>query len=343
MNFIHPAIITNLNPAVNGPAECPSLDSARACHHNYSMHYTELPEGHKSGFVALAGRPNVGKSTLLNRLMGQQIAAVSPRPQMTRQKQLGILTLPEAQIIFMDTPGLHIPMHKLGEYMNAEAREALRDCDLILMMFDLNYAPSKEDEQVVEIVMSLKEEAELLATLNKVDLVDEAELPKRRDQFLMLIPDIPTITISATNGENLDQLMEAILERLPEGPRFYAKETITDTYERDIAADMIRAAALEYLREEVPYSIAVRIDTYTEREQHGAYIEATIFVERESQKGIVIGQGGKMLKRIGTWARQAIESATGRKVYLRLRVKVLPGWRNDENSLRKFGFSAEPE
>ncbi len=275
--------------------------------------------------------------------MGQQIAAVSPRPQMTRQKQLGILTLPEAQVIFMDTPGLHIPIHKLGEYMNAEARETLRDCDIILMLFDLNYPPSKEDEQVVEIVRSFKEKSELLAALNKVDLVEQDELADRKEQFLTLIGDIPTMTISATTGENLDALQEAIIERLPEGPRFYAPETITDTYERDIAADMIRAAALEYLREEVPYSIAVRIDTYTERNEHGAYIEATIFVERDSQKGIVIGQGGKMLKRIGTWARRAIESATGRKVYLRLRVKVLPGWRNDENALRRFGFTAEPE
>jgi GTP-binding protein Era len=307
------------------------------------MHYSEIPDGHKSGFVALAGRPNVGKSTLLNRLMGQQIAAVSPRPQMTRQKQLGILTLPEAQIIFMDTPGLHIPMHKLGEYMNAEARETLRDCDLILMIFDLNYPPSKEDERAVEIVKDFNEQKHILAALNKVDLVGESGLPERKEQFLNLIPGIQTITISATTGENLDDLMQAILNLLPEGPRFYAPETITDTYERDIAADMIRAAALEHLREEVPYSIAIRIDAYTERNEHGAYIEATIFVERESQKGIVIGQGGKMLKRIGTWARRAIESATGRKVYLRLRVKVLPGWRNDENALRRFGFSAEPE
>jgi GTP-binding protein Era len=306
------------------------------------MDYSEIPDGHKSGFVALAGRPNVGKSTLLNRIMGQQIAAVSPRPQMTRQKQLGILTRPEAQIVFMDTPGLHIPMHKLGEYMNAEAREILRDSDMILMVFDLNYPPSKEDEQVVKTVQSFKDETGVLTALNKVDLVNPGDLPERKDQFIKLFPDIVTITVSATNGENLDGLLKAILERLPEGPRFYAPETITDTYERDIAADMIRAAALEYLREEVPYSIAVRVDNYTEREEHGAYIEATIFVERESQKGIVIGQGGKMLKRIGTWARKAIEDTTGRKVFLRLRVKVLPGWRNDEHQLRRFGFSVEP-
>lgn len=306
------------------------------------MDYSEIPEGHRSGFVALAGRPNVGKSTLLNRFMGQQIAAVSPRPQMTRQKQLGILTRPEAQIIFMDTPGLHNPIHKLGEYMNAEARETLRDCDLILMVFDLNYPPSNDDEQVVKTVQEFKEDTEVLAALNKVDLVDDSDLPKRKEQFLSMIPEIHAITVSAATGENLDLLLDTILARLPEGPRFYAPETITDTYERDIAADMIRAAALEFLREEVPYSIAVRIDNYTEREEHGAYIEATIFVERESQKGIVIGQGGKMLKRIGTWARKAIETATGRKVFLRLRVKVLPGWRNDENALRRFGFSAEP-
>jgi GTP-binding protein Era len=307
------------------------------------MEYTEIPEGHRSGFVALAGRPNVGKSTLLNQIMGQQIAAVSPRPQMTRQKQLGILTLPEAQIIFMDTPGLHFPLHTLGKYMNAEARQTLQDCDLILMLFDLNYPPSKEDENVIEVVNNLEEDTQVLAVLNKVDLVEQEDLSKRKELFVNLMPEITAITVSATTGENIDELMDAILARLPEGPRFYAPETITDTYERDIAADMIRAAALEYLREEVPYCIAVRIDTYSERDEHGAYIEATIFVERESQKGIVIGQGGKMLKRIGTWARRAIESATGRKVYLQLRVKVLPGWRNDENQLRRFGFTAEPE
>ncbi|MGD8633509.1 MAG: GTPase Era [Anaerolineales bacterium] len=307
------------------------------------MEYTEIPAGHRSGFVALAGRPNVGKSTLLNQIMGQQIAAVSPRPQMTRQKQLGILTLPEAQIIFMDTPGLHFPLHTLGKYMNAEARQTLQDCDLILMLFDLNYPPSKEDENVIEVVNNLEEDTQVLAVLNKVDLVEQEDLSKRKELFVNLMPEITAITVSATTGENIDELMDAILARLPEGPRFYAPETITDTYERDIAADMIRAAALEYLREEVPYCIAVRIDTYSERDEHGAYIEATIFVERESQKGIVIGQGGKMLKRIGTWARRAIESATGRKVYLQLRVKVLPGWRNDENQLRRFGFTAEPE
>jgi GTP-binding protein Era len=243
----------------------------------------------------------------------------------------------------MDTPGLHFPLHTLGKYMNAEARQTLQDCDLILMLFDLNYPPSKEDENVIEVVNNLEEDTQVLAVLNKVDLVEQEDLSKRKELFVNLMPEITAITVSATTGENIDELMDAILARLPEGPRFYAPETITDTYERDIAADMIRAAALEYLREEVPYCIAVRIDTYSERDEHGAYIEATIFVERESQKGIVIGQGGKMLKRIGTWARRAIESATGRKVYLQLRVKVLPGWRNDENQLRRFGFTAEPE
>lgn len=320
----------------------PFLDSALPCHHNKPMEHSALPDDHKSGFVALAGRPNVGKSTLLNHLIGQQIAAVSPRPQMTRQKQLGILTRPEAQIIFMDTPGLHLPIHKLGEYMNAEALATLRDCDLILVLFDLNYPPSKEDEKVIESIADLGDELPVLAALNKVDLVPENELPDRRKLFIELIPDVEAITISAAEERNLEALLTAILARLPQGPRFYAMETITDTYERDIAADLIRAAGLEYLRKEVPYSIAVRIDNYTERNEHGAYIEATIFVERDSQKGIVIGQGGKMLKRIGTRARKAIEMVTGRKVYLQLRVKVLPGWRNDDSALQRFGFSGQP-
>lgn len=298
----------------------------------------EIPPGHRSGFVALAGRPNVGKSTLVNRLLGQPVAAVSPRPQMTRRRQLGILTRPEAQIIFVDTPGLHHPLHKLGEYMNAEALETLRDADLILAVFDLGRSPNREDEQVAEHVRDLAGSIPALAVHNKIDLVPADRLEARRQAFLALLPDIPALAVSATRGDGMQELLPAILERLPEGPRYYSEDTITDTFERDLAADLIRAAALEHLRNEVPHCIAVRIDAYKERNSHGAYIEATLFVERESQKGIVIGKGGEMLKRIGTWARREIEALTGRKVFLQLRVKVLPGWRNDEQMLKRFGF-----
>lgn len=302
------------------------------------MHDQEIPPGHRSGFVALAGRPNVGKSTLINRLLGQPIAAVSPRPQMTRRRQLGILTLPQAQIIFVDTPGLHTPLHKLGEYMNAEAIETLRDADLILAVFDISRPPNREDEQVAEHVRELDGAIPVLALHNKVDLVPADKLQAQQRAFSNLLPDIPAIAGSATRGDGMQDLLTAILERLPEGPRYYSEDTITDTFERDLVADLIRAAALEHLRNEVPHCIAVRIDEYKDREGRGAYIEATLFVERESQKGIVIGKGGEMLKRIGTWARREIEALTGRRVFLRLRVKVLPGWRNNEKTLKRFGF-----
>ena len=302
------------------------------------MESPEIPDGHRSGFVALAGRPNVGKSTLINRLLGQRIAAVSPKPQTTRQRQLGILTLPEAQLIFVDTPGLHEPLHKLGEKMNEEALSSLQEADVVLALFDLTRPPSEEDRHVVDQVKKIQEQIPTLIALTKVDRVPEERLSDRRAAFRALLPDADFLEISSTRGDNLDELVKRITVELPEGPLLYPEDTITDAYERDIAADMIRAAALKNLRDEVPHSLAIRIDEFEERNEHGAYIEATIFVERESQKGIVIGKGGKMLKTIGTFARTEIEAATGRKVYLKLRVKVLPGWRNDENKLKSFGF-----
>jgi GTP-binding protein Era len=302
------------------------------------MDTLESPAGFRSGFIAIAGRPNVGKSTLVNRLLQQQIAAVSPRPQTTRRKQLGILTLPDAQLIFVDTPGIHQPLHQLGERMNREALETLSDVDLILALFDLDQPPNEEDQQVVQAIRSLKEKPPLLGVLNKADLVPGDRLSERRAAYRTLLPEIDWITISAVDGQNMNALLENILAVLPEGPQYFPPDQITDTYERDISADLIRAAGMHYLQNEVPHSIAVRIDTYEERQDHGAYIEATLFVERESQKGIVIGKGGSMLKRIGTHARKEIEAVTGRKIFLRLRVKVLPGWRNDENALRQFGF-----
>ena len=302
------------------------------------MESPEIPDGHRSGFIALAGRPNVGKSTLINRLLGQRIAAVSPKPQTTRQRQLGILTLPEAQLIFVDTPGLHEPLHKLGEKMNEEALSSLQEADVVLALFDLTRPPSEEDRHVIDQVKKIQGQIPTLIVLTKVDRVPEERLSDRRAAFRALLPDAYFLEISSTRGDNLDELVKRITVELPEGPLLYPEDTITDAYERDIAADMIRAAALKNLRDEVPHSLAIRIDEFEERNEHGAYIEATIFVERESQKGIVIGKGGKMLKTIGTFARTEIEAATGRKVYLKLRVKVLPGWRNDENKLKSFGF-----
>jgi GTP-binding protein Era len=294
--------------------------------------------GYQSGYIAVMGRPNVGKSTLLNKLLNQTVAAVSPKPQTTRFQQVGILTLPDAQLIFIDTPGLHHPQHKLGEYMNQDARLALEDADIALLVVDGRQLPTDEDRLFVEILKELDPQPAVFLLLNKIDQLSAAEISERTSQYQDLLPGRELIPISAYSGENLDLLLSKIQNVLPDGPQYYPEDQITDLYERDIAADMIRAAAMGHLQHELPHVIAVRIDEYKERNQQGAYIAATLFVERESQKGILIGEGGKMIKRIGSSARQEIETMSGRKVYLKLRVKVKKNWRNDPNALRLFGF-----
>jgi GTP-binding protein Era len=297
------------------------------------------PEGHRSGFIALAGKPNVGKSTLINQLLKQPIAAVSPRPQMTRRSQLGILSLPHVQIIFVDTPGLHQAKHKLGEQLNHEAQESIENADAILVLFDVDSPPSEEDRLVATHLIQLKEPKPMFVAFNKVDLLAPEVANKRFSEYQELLPETPVLGISALQGEGLVELIDELTEILPEGPRLYEQDEITLTYERDIAADLIRAAALKYLRDEVPHAIAIRIDAFNERGDHGAYIEATLFVERESQKGIVIGKGGSMLKKIGSDARKSMEDILDRRIFLELRVKVLPNWRNDPKTLQLFGYS----
>ena len=284
------------------------------------------------------GKPNVGKSTLLNALLETKVAAVSPWPQTTRKRQMGILSLENAQIIFVDTPGVHHPFHKLGEYMNQEAADVLEESDLALLVVDASEKPDDEDRMLINLLEELNIRLRVLVALNKMDLVSQEELSENRDAFHDLLPQADFVPISASQGQNLDLLVEKIIAELPEGPPFFPSDQITDLYEREIAADLIREAVLYHLRDEVPHSIAVRIDEFNERDHQGAYIAATLFVERESQKGIVIGQGGTMLKEIGTAARLEIERMSGRKVYLKLRVKVRKNWRNDENALRLFGF-----
>lgn len=298
------------------------------------------PSGFKSGFIALAGRPNVGKSTLINALLGQKVTAVSPRPQTTRKRQLGILNLDNAQLIFVDTPGIHRPKHKLGEAMNFEATESIEECDLVLFIVDVSAPPTPEDRIVAETLRQLKT-TPILLLLNKVDLVSDEQLQNHRGQYETLAPQANALTISATRGDHLDKLIEILLDILPEGPAFFPEDQITDLYERDIAADLIREAALIHLRDEVPHCLAVRIDDFKERDDRGAYIAATIFVERESQKPILIGKRGAMLKTIGTHARKEIEIMSGRKVYLDLRVKLRKNWRNDPSTLRLFGYRLE--
>ena len=293
----------------------------------------------RSGFVTVVGRPNVGKSTLINTLMGQKIAAVSPRPQTTRQQQLGILTTDEAQIIFIDTPGLHKPHHKLGQYMNQEASTSLEDVDLVLFLVDASQNPPHEEDYIlVQILKETPNPPKVIMALNKIDRLTAEEIQERTGVYQDLLPSARLLPISATSGQGLDHLRNTITEQLPEGDYFYPEDQITDLYEKEIAADLIREATLIHLRDEVPHAMAVRIDEFTERDQSGAFIAATLFVERDSQKGIVIGKDGKMLKLIGTTARKEIERMSGRKVFLKLRIKVRKNWRNDETSLRRFGF-----
>ncbi len=293
---------------------------------------------YRSGFIAVMGRPNVGKSTLLNRLLNQKIAAVSPKPQTTRLQQFGILSLQDAQLIFIDTPGLHHPQHKLGEFMNQDARLALEDADSALVVFDSSFPPSEEDHLFGKIIKEVKNQPAVFLALNKTDKITSAQLKEQKNRYQALLPEAELIPVSAITGENIDILLAALKDSLPAGPQLYPEDQVTDLYERDIAADMIRAASMLHLQRELPHVIAVRIDEYNERKEHGAYIEATIFVERDSQKGIVIGEGGKMIKRIGSTARKEIEAMSGRKVFLKLRVKVKKNWRNDINALRLFGF-----
>jgi GTP-binding protein Era len=280
----------------------------------------------------------VGKSTLINALLGQKVAAVSSKPQTTRQKQLGILTLPDAQIVFIDTPGIHNPRHRLGRGMNVLAEASLQEADVIAWLVDVSVPPHEEDALITERLAAMDKIPPVLQVLNKVDLLKETELEERKSEYAGLYPRVDQLAISAIDGLGVQDLVNWLKERLPAGEAFFPHDQVTDYYEREIAADLIREAALEHLREEVPHSIAVRIDEYTERDESGAYIAATIFVEKDSQKGIVIGRDGSMLKVIGTDARKAIEAMSSRKVFLELRVKVNKNWRSNADFLRQMGY-----
>jgi GTP-binding protein Era len=290
----------------------------------------------KAGFVAVMGRPNVGKSTLINTLIGQKVAAVSPRPQTTRRRQEGILTTSNYQIIFIDTPGVHNPHTKLGESMNLEARSALEHCDLVLFMVDASQMPTDEDRLLSNLIQTMVTRERILLVLNKIDLVKANNITEIQSAYHNLMPTTNLIRISATRGDNRDVLLQRIIDHLPKGEPFYPEEQITNLFERDITADLIREACLNYLRYEVPHGVVVRIDEYTERNEKGVYIEATIFVERESHKGIVIGQNGQMLKKIGIAARKEIEAMSGKSVFLLLRVKVRKNWRDDEKMVKQM-------
>jgi GTP-binding protein Era len=296
------------------------------------------PPDFKAGFVAIVGRPNVGKSTLINSLLGQKIAAVSTKPQTTRRRQLAMLTQANAQVIFIDTPGIHSPRYKLGEFMNEEAHSALDDADVIVWMVDGSSQPQPEDLLIRDTLAARRQPPPILMAFNKIDRIPDEWMEQRQAVFQALLPQAAFFVISATSGQGWPALLKAIIAHLPQHAPYYDPEQITDSYERDIAADLLREAVLLHLRNEVPHAIAVRIDEYRERGPEGAYIAATLFVEKDSQKGIVIGQNGEMLKRIGTAARQEIERMSGRKVFLELRVKVNKNWRDNPAVLQRLGY-----
>ena len=293
----------------------------------------------RTGYIAIIGRPNVGKSTLVNALLGQKIAAVSPKPQTTRKRQLGILTTEKYQLVFADTPGIHSARHKLGEFLNQEAQESLTGMDVILWLVDASVKPTEEDKQIAGLLSKLPRRTQLVLAANKMDLIPAEALTARLEAYQASVRrDAKVISISAAQNQNLDELIELLVSLSPFRAPEYDEEQVTDSYERDIAADLIREACLHKLRDEVPHGVSVRVDEFAERENGMLYIAATVFVERDSQKGILIGEGGSMMKSIGSAARKEIESMGGRPVFLELRVKVLKDWRNDENVLQRFGY-----
>ena len=293
----------------------------------------------RTGYIAIIGRPNVGKSTLVNALLGQKIAAVSPKPQTTRKRQLGILTTDKYQLVFVDTPGIHSARHKLGEFLNQEAEESIEGVDVILWLVDSSVKPTDEDKQIAVLLGKLPRRTQLVLAANKMDLVPAEALTPRLEAYQALVKkDAKAVSISAAQNQNLDELIELLVSLSPFRAPEYDEEQVTDSYERDIAADLIREACLHKLRKEVPHGVGVRVDEFSERDNGMLYIAATIFVERNSQKGILIGEGGQMMKAIGSAARKEIEDMGGRKVFLELRVKVLKDWRNDENALQRFGY-----
>jgi GTP-binding protein Era len=297
------------------------------------------PSPHRAGFVAVLGRPNVGKSSLMNAFLGQKIAIVSPKPQTTRHAQLGILTEPGYQIVFVDTPGMHQPRNKLGEYMVETAARALLDADALLFIVDASVPPHPDDVRLAEQIRNRAGIAPVIVALNKSDLLKPADVLPHTDAYRALAPEARWMLASATRGDNLEQLRQMLVEALPEGPALYAEDELTQTHLRDLAAELIREAALNTLEQEVPHGVAVEIEAFDESRPDLVRISALLHVERESHKPIIIGKGGSKLKEIGTRARQEIENLLQHKVFLEIRVKVRKDWREDERAVRQFGYT----
>ncbi|BCC07807.1 MULTISPECIES: GTPase Era [Bacillus cereus group] len=293
-------------------------------------------KGYKSGFVSIIGRPNVGKSTFLNRIIGQKIAIMSDKPQTTRNKIQGVYTENDSQVIFIDTPGIHKPKHKLGDFMVKMAQTTLKEVDIVLFMINAVEGFGRGEEFIIEKLKETKQPVFLV--INKIDQVHPEQLLELIDQYRKLHDFAEIVPISALDGNNVEALIGTIKKYLPEGPQYYPDNQVTDHPERFIIAELIREKVLHLTREEVPHSVAVVIDAIQKREGGAVYINATIVVERPSQKGIIIGKQGKMLKEVGKRARFDIEALLGSKVFLEVWVKVQKDWRNKMSQLRDLGF-----
>ncbi|WIL23626.1 GTPase Era [Staphylococcus aureus] len=291
---------------------------------------------HKSGFVSIIGRPNVGKSTFVNRVIGHKIAIMSDKAQTTRNKIQGVMTRDDAQIIFIDTPGIHKPKHKLGDYMMKVAKNTLSEIDAIMFMVNANEEIGRGDEYIIEMLKNVKKPVFLV--LNKIDLVYPDELMPKIEEYQSYVDFTEIVPISALEGLNVDHFIDVLKTYLPEGPKYYPDDQISDHPEQFVVGEIIREKILHLTSEEIPHAIGVNVDRMVKESEDRVHIEATIYVERDSQKGIVIGKGGKKLKEVGKRARRDIEMLLGSKVYLELWVKVQRDWRNKVNFIRQIGY-----
>lgn len=290
----------------------------------------------KSGFVAIVGRPNVGKSTFMNYVLGQKIAIMSDKAQTTRNKIQGVYTKDDAQIVFLDTPGIHKPKHELGEFMVKSAYSALKEVDAVLFMVNVSEKRGPGDDFIIEKLKGIK--TPIFLVLNKIDLVTPEVLLERVESYKNALDFAGVFPISVLQGNNVNELMEGLINALPEGPQYYPADQITDHPEYFVVSELIREKILQLTQEEIPHSVAVTVDKMQKDEFDKVHVYANIIVERKSQKGIIIGKGGRLLKEIGTRARRDIQQLLGNKVYLELWVKVEKDWRKRKSNLQEYGY-----
>ncbi len=292
----------------------------------------------RSGFVSIIGRPNVGKSTLLNRILGEKIVITSDKPQTTRNRIQGIHNVPGAQIVFIDTPGIHQARSRLNKYMVEVALSAIREVDLVLFLVEANQKPGEQEQEIIDVLTGAT--APVFLVLNKVDLTEKGAVLERIAAYKDRFPFREIVPVSAGTGDGVEHLVELVRKALPEGPVYFPDDILTDVPERFIAAEIIREKVFRMTRDEIPYATAVEVDSFKEREDGGLVsIAATITVERDSQKGIIIGKKGAMLKKIGSSARSEIEKLLNTKVFLELFVRVRKDWSEDERMLKELGYT----